>query len=128
MALIVHYILYTSDKRFFSTLSSQVLNFAQTRYSKAYEQYMKSLDYLVPFGDSTDLAWLYSHLGYFWFELGHFRKAARYVNQSFILHMLLGKGVKACQQFRSPHKLLTKFMICVTGDKRGCFTDHLPRT
>ena len=56
---------------------AQVLNFAQTRYSKAYDQYMKALTYLRPLGDSHDLAWLYSHIGFYWFEKGHARKGER---------------------------------------------------
>ena len=58
----------------------QILKFAQSRYSKAYDQYMKSVEYLRPHGDSHDLAWLYNHIGYNWFEIGQHREAERYGN------------------------------------------------
>ncbi|XP_072039853.1 uncharacterized protein [Amphiura filiformis] len=39
---------------------------------------MKALDFLRPFGESIDLAWLYSHIGLVWHESGKFKKAERY--------------------------------------------------
>ena len=68
-----------SPRQYGIMLSSfgQVLEFAQTRNAEAYQQYMRALDYLRPLGESTDLAWLYSHIGFAWHTSGKFKKAER---------------------------------------------------
>ena len=70
----------------------QVLKFAQSRYSKAYDQYMKSLEYLRPRGDSHDLAWLYNHIGFYWLETGQHSKAERYGKDQTCFFLLILKS------------------------------------
>lgn len=62
----------------------QVLRIAHKRVPEAYDQYMKALDLLAPLGDSRDLAWLYTHIGYIWYDKDVLTKAERYVYKIFI--------------------------------------------
>ncbi|XP_072023712.1 uncharacterized protein [Amphiura filiformis] len=82
----------------------QVLAFAQNRRAEAYQQYMKALDCLRPSGESTDLAWLYSHIGYVWHESGKFKKAERYFTIS--LRMLRRQN-KMLSRHESQHSGLS---------------------
>ena len=58
-----------------------VLHVGQARISEANNQYTKALEVLRPLGDSTDLAWLYSHIGSIWFDKGFSKESERYVNR-----------------------------------------------
>ena len=55
----------------------QILRYAQNRADEACQHYMTALDCLRPLGDSTDLAWLYNHIGFIWNEEGKFKRAER---------------------------------------------------
>ncbi|XP_070581734.1 uncharacterized protein [Ptychodera flava] len=53
----------------------QVLGFIGSNFEAAYAAYMKSLEILEPLGDSEDLAWLYSHIGFNFHDRGMEKEA-----------------------------------------------------
>ncbi|XP_070581755.1 nephrocystin-3-like [Ptychodera flava] len=53
----------------------QVLGFIGNNFDAAYTAYMKSLEILEPLGDSEDLAWLYSHIGFNFHDRGMEKEA-----------------------------------------------------
>ncbi|XP_072029543.1 uncharacterized protein [Amphiura filiformis] len=113
----------------------QVLNFAQTRYSKAYDQYRKALEYLRPLGDSHDLAWLYSHIGYYWFDMGHTKKAERYMRIAYNMIKRVRKqvdkdqasyqerGMVVSQGMTQMSFMTDRFMGCIQSSLGILYTD-----
>ncbi|XP_077986957.1 uncharacterized protein LOC144441271 [Glandiceps talaboti] len=70
----------------------QVLGFIGSDYIAAYKAYMKSLAILEPLGETEDLAWLYSHIGFNFHNRGMEKEAIRWLYKALhVFRNILGK-------------------------------------